>query len=133
MKKHIEKIKKRPIAERKKMATIFAVIVTVIIIILWITILSVFKSEKGEVKNNFNFDSFQATFEKIGDDIDQIGESFQSSKQDLNLIQTELEMLEEQELENIETENTPDEMVENEFLVEFETEINNTELEQEIN
>ena len=132
MKKHIEKIKKRPIEERKKMATILAVAVTIIIIILWIILLSVFKDDaKKEAKSNFNLESFENAFQKIGQDIEGISETFETSRDDLNALQDELETLEAQESNN--SQDTPDDLVNSELLKEFETEINNTELENTIN
>ncbi len=40
MKKHLKKIQQRPLEERKKMATVFAVIFTILIVILWLLVSS---------------------------------------------------------------------------------------------
>ena len=95
MKKHIEKIKQRSPEERKRIATIFAGVTTVIIIILWLILLTVFKSPEEKEKSRSNADSFNVLFEKIGSEFSEIGDSLEREKESFKEMTTEIEMMEE--------------------------------------
>ena len=56
MKKHIEKLRERSEEDRKKIATIFAGIVTFIIFVLWILFLVFVKpGNRDKAKNDFSY------------------------------------------------------------------------------
>lgn len=80
MKKHIEKIKQRPVHERKKLATIFAVVVTLIIVIMSVILGSVFKTE-NKVQNNNAPSSFEKVLTGIEDKFSEIGDDFKEQKE----------------------------------------------------
>ena len=63
MKKHIEKIKLKPEKERKKIAGIFAGIVTFLIIIIWLLLMSLLP--KQPQKSLFNEKQFKVLFNKL--------------------------------------------------------------------
>ena len=83
MKKYIEKIKQRPIKERKKMATIFAVSVTLIIIVLWLIIMSFTKTvPKKKLINEKQFEGLinqiSGQFSDVENKVDEVKDSFEN-------------------------------------------------------
>ena len=95
MKKHIEKLKQRSPKDRKKMATIFAAIVTGIIVILWIVISSLFKNDNP--KKLYNTDSLEKAFEGIGGQFLDIENQFKEQGENIENIKEKIETSVEQE------------------------------------
>ncbi len=106
MKKHIEKIKQKPIEERKKMATIFAGILTGVIVILWIIILTVFKSTE-ETKKIGDFSQLEQIIETIDYELKDVGTELINQKKDFDNLTLEIEndLQSEQEQNQIENIN----------------------------
>lgn len=80
MKKHLEKIKKRPLAERKKLATIFATIVTLLIVIASFILGSVFKTKKKIKVNDDRVHSFEKMFNTMEEKFSKFGAELKEQK-----------------------------------------------------
>lgn len=101
MKKHIEKLKKRPQHERKKLAIIFAIATTFIIIILWFILLSVFKTPEKN-KKIYDFSKLEKSFDGLADQFLNIENQYKEGKENFKAIQDEIEMNIENEASQLE-------------------------------
>lgn len=72
MKKHIERLKKKPEDERIRISIILAVITTVLIVLLWILILFLTKIDEPDNNRKTDFDILKEDLSSIGKDFSKI-------------------------------------------------------------
>ncbi|MGB0925255.1 MAG: hypothetical protein ACPGTS_00935 [Minisyncoccia bacterium] len=72
MKKHLEKVKNRPLEDRKKMATFFAIGTTLLVVLLWLILLSVFKQPKQTTPSTTGLEPLKEAFETVGQELSEI-------------------------------------------------------------
>ncbi|MFT6361178.1 MAG: hypothetical protein ACJAV6_000353 [Candidatus Paceibacteria bacterium] len=91
MKRHLEKIKKKPELERKKIARNLALIATGIVVVVWLVLLSLISSSRESEPSPLQGSAFE-TFSGL---IDQGLEDFGGIEEGFNE-QVEIEMTEKQ-------------------------------------
>ena len=116
MKKQLEKIKKRPIAERKKIATIFAVILTLLVVIVSFILGSIFKTEE-KIQTNNQPNSIEKMFNGMEEKFSEFSDEFKEQKDSVKNLTKEIVITEQienktREVLNTEEKNEP-ETVEN--------------------
>lgn len=72
MKKHFEKIQNRPLEERKKLATLFAIITTAIVVILWLLMLSLFKKPEIQKTTDMGLEPLKEVFDNVSQEFSNI-------------------------------------------------------------
>lgn len=85
MKKYLnKKINSKSTKDKKHLATICAAVVTVIIVLIWLFVLFIFRSDSGnnESQSKTFFDSF---FEEVGEKGAEIKKEFQKGKEGLEV------------------------------------------------
>ena len=97
MKKYIQKIKGQDKEHRKKMAQIFAGVTTVIIVIIWMVLVSVFKTQEEPSVQESTGPNIEEFFQQAGQELGAIGDALGEERQNFELILEEEVTQEEQQ------------------------------------
>ena len=106
MKKYFEKLRQRPEAQRKKTASIFAGIVTILIVVLWILILTLVKSDFK--KTSSGFEQFDELIKGISEKSTQLDKVMKEQEEVSTCVSKTLDSLKQEESEEVQNdERTP--------------------------